>query len=307
MNLPNFLIIGAAKAGTSSLYYYLKQHPQIYMSSLKEPKFFALRGEKLDFQGPAKNDINQLSVTTLEEYQQLFADVTEEIAIGEASPIYFEHPKAAQNIKHCIPKAKLIAILRHPAERAFSAFSHLVREGYETLSFEEALQHEEERVNQKWTPLFYYQQIGFYYSNLKRYFELFEPEQIKIYLYEELESNSIGVVKDIFNFLNVDNDFVPDLTRKNVSGIPRSRYLYDLFTKDNAIKSTFKPLFGKKIRQNIRELASTKTLKSKPAMLPDTKRYLTELYREDILQLQKLIDRDLSHWLDNTEPIYPFN
>lgn len=297
MKLPNFLIIGAAKAGTSSLYYYLKQHPQIYMSSLKEPKFFAFEGEELDFQGPAKNNIKKFSVTTFEEYQQLFAGVTEEIAVGEASPIYFEHPKAAQRIKHYIPEAKMIAVLRHPAERAFSAFSHLVREGYETLSFEEALQKEDERINQKWIPLFYYKQIGFYYSHLKRYFELFEREQIKIYLYEELAANSIDVIKDIFKFLNVDHDFVPDLTRKNVSGNPKNRLFYDLFTKDNIVKSTFKPLFNNQIRRQIYDIVTTKTLNPKPKLSSSTKSNLIEVYKEDILRLQDLIQRDLSAWL----------
>lgn len=297
MKLPNFLIIGAAKAGTSSLYFYLKQHPQIYMSSLKEPKFFAFEGDELDFQGPAKNNIKKFSVTSLEEYQQLFAGVTEEIAIGEASPIYFEHPKAAQNIKHYIPEAKMIAVLRHPAERAFSAFSHLVREGYETLSFEDALQKEEERINQKWLPLFYYKELGFYYTHLKRYFELFEREQIKIYLYEELAANSIDVVKDIFEFLNVDNNFVPDLTRKNVSGIPKSRLLYDLFTKNNAVKSSLKPLFSNQIRRQIYNTVTTKTLNPKPKLSSSTKSNLIEVYKEDILRLQDLIQRDLSVWL----------
>jgi hypothetical protein len=297
MKLPNFLIVGAAKAGTSSLHYYLKQHPQIYMSSLKEPKFFAFEGEDLDFQGPASNNIKKFSVTTLEQYQQLFAGVTDEIAIGEASPIYFEHPKAAQRIKSYLPDVKIIAVIRHPAERAFSAFSHLVREGYETLSFEEALQKETERINQKWIPLFYYQQIGFYYTHLKRYFELFEREQIKIYLYEELATNSIDVIQDIFDFLNVERDFIPDLTQKNVSGIPRSRLLYDLFTKNNFIKDYFKPFFSSKLRRKIYHTVTTKTLKPKPILELETKSNLIEIYRKDIINLQDLIQRDLSAWL----------
>ncbi len=297
MKLPNFLIIGAAKAGTSSLYYYLKQHPQIYMSPLKEPKFFAFEGDDLNFQGPANNNIKKFSVNSLEKYQQLFTGVTEETAIGEASPIYFEHPKAAQRIKSYIPDVKIIAVIRHPAERAFSAFSHLVREGYETLSFEEALQKEAERINQKWIPLFYYKQIGFYYTHLKRYFELFEREQIKIYLYEELAANSIDVIQDIFDFLNVDCNFIPDLTQKNVSGIPRSRLLYDLFTKDNIIKSYLKPFFGRKLRRKLYHTVTNKTLKPKQKLALETRSNLIEMYRKDIINLQDLIQRDLSAWL----------
>lgn len=297
--MPNFLIIGSAKAGTSSLYYYLKQHPQIYMSPLKEPKFFAFEGEKLNFQGPAKDNIDKNSVTTLEEYQQLFADVNNEIAIGEASPIYIQSPKAAYSIKKYIPNVKIIAILRNPAERAFSAFSHLVREGHETLSLEEAFVKEKERISSKWIDLFHYQKVGFYHRQLEHYFKLFEREQIKIYLYDDLEKDTFKVVQNIFAFLNVDSSFVPDLTRKNVSGIPRSRFVYDLFTKDNILKSACKPLLGNKIRRKVHKYIATETLKPKPKLPLATKLKLVEVYREDILRLQDLIDRDLSGWLSS--------
>ena len=296
MIMPNFLIIGSAKAGTSSLYYYLKQHPQIYMSPLKEPKFFAFEGEKLNFQGPAKDNIEKNSVTTLEEYQQLFADVNNEIAIGEASPIYIQSPKAAQNIKRHIPNAKIIAVLRNPAERAFSAFSHLVREGHETLSFEEALKKEKERIFLKWVDLFYYQQVGFYHSQLEYYFKIFEREQIKVYLYDDLEKDTLKVVQNIFAFLNVDSSFVPDLTRKNVSGIPKSRFVYDLFTKENSLKSVCKPLFSNKVRRDVHDYIVTRTLKKKPKLELTTKLELIEMYKKDILSLQSLIDCDLSMW-----------
>ena len=125
MIMPNFLLIGAAKAGTSSLYGYLKQHPQIYMSPIKEPRFFALEGETLNFNGPTRG-INQTSINTLEAYSQLFQKVTTEKAIGEASTIYLSSPKAPERIKHYLPDVKLIAILRDPSERAFSSYMHLV-------------------------------------------------------------------------------------------------------------------------------------------------------------------------------------
>ena len=299
MNMPNFLIIGAPKAGTSSLYYYLKQHPQIYMSPVKEPHFFALEGKKFDYVGPTEKGINRKGqiITNLEKYKALFNEVSNEIAIGEATPIYLHNLQAPQRIKHYIPNAKLIAVLRHPAERAFSAFSHLVREGYETLPFEQALIKEKERINNKWLNLFYYQKLGFYYESLKRYFDLFSKEQIQIYLYEDLEKNTVNLVQDIFSFLEVNNNFLPDLTRKNVSGIPNNRYLYDIFTKKNLIKSIFKPLFTEQLRRKIYDAVTTQNLGSKPTMSSEIKHDLINIYREDILKLQDLILRDLSHWL----------
>ena len=294
--MPNFLVIGAAKAGTSSLYHYLKQHPQIYMSPEKEPRFFALEGEKLDFGGPAQG-INQGSVTSLEAYCQLFQGVTNEQAIGEASTLYLSSLKAPQRIKHYLPKAKLIAVLRDPAERAFSSYMHLVRDGYETLSFAEALDEEASRLQEKWQPLWYYQQRGFYYKQLERYYKLFEPEQIKIYLYEDLAADSTAVVQDIARFLGVDANFTPELTRENVSGVPKSRWLQHLFTQDNPLKSTLKPLFPQQLRRGITENVKKQNLGAKPSLSSETRQELIAVYREDILKLQELIERDLSTWL----------
>ena len=217
MKIPNFLIIGAAKAGTTSLYDYLNQHPQIYMSPIKEPRFFALEGEKLDFRGPAQG-INQTSVTTWEQYCQLFQEATTEKAIGEASTIYLSNPKAPHRIKHYLPEVKLIAILRDPAERAFSSYVHLVRDGYENLSFTEAVEAEPTRIKENWQPLWYYKERGFYYEQLQKYFAIFKPEQIKIYLYEDLAVDSTAVIQDLSRFLGVDDSFTPDLTRKKCIG-----------------------------------------------------------------------------------------
>lgn len=296
--MPNFIVIGAGKAGTSSIFYYLKQHPQIYMSPLKEPKFFALKGEPLNFQGPDKDIVNSTSVNTLEAYQDLFQGVSDEIAIGEASPIYLYSPKAPPRIKDYLPEVKLIAILRNPVERAFSSFTHLLREGYETLSFEEALQEEENRIQRKWAALWHYKQKGYYYEQLKRYYDIFDRQQIKVYLYEELQADNIALIQDIYNFVGVDDTFVPDLSQKNVSGTPKSQLLHDLFTKDNSLKSLLKPLFPKQLRRNIADKAIANNLGSKPILAPETGDRLRQLYREDILQLQDLIERDLSAWLE---------
>ncbi len=124
MNKPNFLIIGALKAGTTSLFNYLMQHPQIYMSPVKEPKFFALVGEYLD---PKKREILGKCVVDIEEYRALFDNVTTEKAIGEASAIYLSSRRAPGRIQHYILNVKLIAILRDPVERAYSHFLHNVR------------------------------------------------------------------------------------------------------------------------------------------------------------------------------------
>ncbi len=126
MTMPNFLIVGAMKCGTTALYYYLEQHPQIFMSPVKEPNFFCFEGrEGLD---------SGNSITDIAAYRGLFRGVSSERAIGEASHCYLYEPRAVERIKHYTPDARLIAILRSPIERAYSHFLHAVRNGTECQS-----------------------------------------------------------------------------------------------------------------------------------------------------------------------------
>jgi len=298
MTMPNFLVIGAAKSGTTSLYHYLKQHPQIYMSPIKEPKFFAYEGMVVDFCGPRDENLNLGTITAVEAYRALFQDVSNELAIGEASPIYIYNSRAPGRIKHYIPRVKLIAILRNPAERAYSSFTGLLRDGREPLpDFAEALRQEKTRISNNWSFFWHYKQRGFYYVQLKRYFDLFNREQIKIYLYEDFRDNPLGILKDIFRFLDVDDNFVPDLSlRYNVSGTPRNRKLHIFLAGPNSMKSILERLVPEKLRSRIRLALIDRNL-IKKQLPPDVRRELIRGYREDILKLQDLIGRDLSKWL----------
>ncbi|MDY7015732.1 MAG: sulfotransferase, partial [Cyanobacteriota bacterium] len=223
MTLPNFLIIGAAKSGTNALYRSLEQHPQIYMSPNKEPCFFALDGQAVDFRGSGVEQIKKYA--TLEAYLTLFEKVSTEIAIGEASTWYLYRPQTAERIKHYIPDVKLIAILRDPVERAYSQFTYMIAEEREFLkSFDRALAAEQERIKQHFLPWWHYQQRGFYYRQLKIYFELFDARQIKVYLYEDWKNNPLKIIQDIFLFLEVDTQFVPNTSKQhNVTYIPKSK------------------------------------------------------------------------------------
>lgn len=304
MTLPNFLIIGAAKAGTTSLYYYLKQHPDVFMSALKEPHFFSYEGETLNFRAPGNRSalINESAVTQLDEYQALFADATGKTAIGEASPSYLHTPKAAERIRFYIPNAKLIVILRNPVERAYSAFLHQyrasVQQGVEGLTdFAEALAHEEEYIRDNWMPLYHFKTGGFYYEQLQVYYERFDPSQIKIYLHEDLTTDALGLLRDIFQFIGVDDTFTPDVSVKaNISGVPKNNGLYTFF-KQPAVKAVLKPFLPKGIGQRFDQY-----MLAKPKLAPDVKQQLINEYRESILQLQDLIQRDLSRWLGTPSP-----
>jgi hypothetical protein len=299
MTLPNFFVIGAAKSGTTSLYSYLRQHPEVYMSSIKEPHFFALEGEQPDFRGPGDREMLSQAVTGIEEYRSLFAGVGDEKAVGEASPGYLYSPEAAGRIRRRVPEARLIAILRRPAERAYSAYLHLVRDGRERLGFSEALEEEEARVRDGWSPIWEYRRMGFYHGQLERYYDLFGPQQIRVYLYEELSEDPAGLVQDIFRFLGVDGAFVPDVSlRRNVSSTTRkSNALVSVVTKPNPLKTVARAVLPAKLRKRISAGLLNRNLEKAPPMPEEVRKELVEVYREDVKKLGGLVGRDLSGWL----------
>tara|TARA_B110000211_G_scaffold40103_1_gene41309 strand:- start:1259 stop:2158 length:900 start_codon:yes stop_codon:yes gene_type:complete len=293
---PNFIIIGAMKSATTSLYTYIKQHPHIFMTKVKEPMFFN------NFQ--QENNYNILGSkskksTTLEEYLAMFKDAKNEKAIGEASPAYIYNENAPYLIKEHLPDVKIIAILRQPTDRAYSNFLHTKRADRENVnSFEQAIKIEKERISDNWSPLYHYIQKGFYSVQLKRYYNLFPKENIKVYLFEDVVKTPKETLKDIFKFLNVDENIEIDVSKKsNVSGTPKGilgfilkkmRY-YNLMPKF-AI-SDYLPTF-------IINLLFKSVYKDTEKLDSVLRKELTDkYYREEILKLEKLIDRDLSNWL----------
>jgi hypothetical protein len=299
MTLPNFLIIGAAKAGTTSLYHYLKQHPQVYLSPVKEPKFFALEGQDLAFGGPGGREIMRRSaVIDLAAYQRLFAGVSKERAVGEASTLYLYSAEAPKRIKHYLPDAKLVAILRNPVERAYSNYLYMVRKGEEPLrDFREALRAEEKRVYDNWMPTWHYQRRGLYFAQLKRYYDLFDAAQIKVYLYEDLSTDAAGLLKDMFQFLDVDETFLPKMSTKyNISGIPKNKALHNFLLKPHLIKSVLRPLLSVSWRKRLSTGLRNRNL-VRPTLPEEVRKQLLEIYRDDILRLEVLLARDLSKWL----------
>ena len=174
MTMPNFLVMGAAKCGTDSLCNYLGQHPEIYMCSNREPNFFVVEGQSdIPYCGPGDRAVLEsfdMWVSTLDRYQSLFSEVTTEKAIGEGTTWYIYVDEAPARIQRHIPHAKLIAILRNPVDRAYSAYTMLLRDGRETIGdFAHALAAEEDRTRRNWEPIWHYVKMGFYTSQLKRY------------------------------------------------------------------------------------------------------------------------------------------
>lgn len=299
--LPNFLVIGAAKSGTTALYHYLKEHPQIYMSPLQEPKFFSfVNQEQLKFHGIRDQGANAHIIRKLEDYSHLFADWSSEIAIGESSPCYLYYEQTAMNIHEIIPDAKIIAILRNPIDRAYSNFLHMVSSGREPIyDFSQALLVEQERIDKGWEYFWHYKSQGFYSQKIKYYFDLFKHKNIKVLLYEDYKQNSRFVLADIFAFLEVDNTFLPDIAQQyNVTRFPVSKVLNHILNEPHPAKNIVKQLIPKNLRNfGLSQFHSLNSTNKMPPLEKEVRKKLIYEYKEDILQLQNLLQRDLSSWL----------
>lgn len=299
MPMPTFLVLGVAKAGTTSLYHYLKQHPQIYMSPKKEPHFFSFGEAPLpSFTGPGAAGVQERVVATLPAYQALFADWRTEIAGGEVSTSNFM-ARGCMRIQHYVPNARLILLLRQPAERAYSQFLHGRRTGWEPYTdFAQALAAEPSRIRQNWLPALCYSLPGFYAPTLQQYLTSFPKEQLRVYLYEEWQAQPLRILQEIFQLIGVDDQFVPDIAvRYNTAAVPRSRRLLQILRSPHFLKRLLKPFLGATLRQQISHTLTTFNVAKPPPLDPTVRAGLMARYREDILHVQELLQRDLSHWL----------
>jgi hypothetical protein len=297
MTLPNFLIIGAPKGGTTTLTRVLDQHPGIFMCPVKEAGFFWAYGEPIELHGPGTGMLEHRVVNDLDRYQALFDGVTSEKAIGEVSVRYLSHVRSPELIYRFIPQAKLIVSLRQPADRAFSSFTRNLRDGLEpSSSFAEALTQEKMGLRNNWI-FGRYLNKGFYYASLERYLTYFDYKQFHISLFEDLRDTPKELLSSIYKFLGVDENFEVDMSQRyNVSGIIRNPALRQIWTRSNRLRTVIRPLLSDRLRRSVFEWFIRDL--EKPSFPPELRAELTEYFREDIEKLQDLIKRDLGHWLE---------
>jgi Sulfotransferase family len=303
MPLPNFMVIGAAKAGTSSVCEYLDQHPDVYMCPGKEPNFFVAEDvPEIPFRGPRDHEVLTAQngwVWNLQRYRDLFAGVSTEHAVGEGSTWYLYDELAPLRIRRRVPAARLIAILRNPVDRAYSAFTMLQMDGRETTaSFEAALAAEDERVCAGWEYIWHYRRMSMYFAQLQRYYGTFVPEQIRVVLYEDLTSSPREIMRDLFQFIGVDDRFEPDMSeRSNPSYVPRHPEYQRMIVRQSRLKRVAKALLPGELRQRLKEKLVYSTMTRPAPLAPELRQKLAETFRPDVLRLQELLGRDLSPWL----------
>lgn len=309
MTLPNFLIIGAPRSGTSSLFYYLKQHPQVFASPIKEPAFFIFDG--MTFYADQRDyDIyrivdwdNRAIVTELPDYEALFHNVTTETAIGEASTAYLNNHRAPDRIMHYLSDVKLIAILRDPAERAYSAYMMDVLNGLDDLRLSEIAtgyqtHSRKGRVIPGQRQFLFYINAGFYYRGITRYLQRFDRSQICVLFFDDFRRDPESTISKVCQFLGVDTTFrVNTEQRHNIGRYPRIRRWHSMAVSQNPFRSRLRKLLPSELRHRLSKALVQSNLSQPPTMNSDLRALLIDIFRVDILQLQDLLERDLDHWL----------
>lgn len=301
MRKPDFFIVGAPKCGTTALYEYLKQHPDIFMSEEKELNYF---GSDLRHNYPRP---------TNEKYFNYFRKAKNEKRIGEASVEYLCSKRAAYEIKEFSPSANIIIMLRNPVEMIFSLHSQLLYNCNEDITdFEAALNAESERRCGKRLPKYrtapleylYYGDIAKYSEQVKRYFDVFDRKNVHIIIFDDFKYNTAEVYKDTLHFLNVDDGYSIDF--KIVNPYKRSRskiinnFLSNIVNHPPLVKRLCKILIphnsGRK--RLLRELRKWNTkYDTKPFMKAELRKRLQIEFTPDIEHLSKLLDRNLTHWI----------
>lgn len=288
---PDFLVIGAYKSGTSALRFALRQHPAVFIPRKKEPNYFAFAdGAAADHPAAAG------SVVVEDDYLNLFDSADPDLVVGEVSPAYMANPQACPRIAATVPDVRLIAVLRNPVERAYSDYLMYRRDGQENCErFGDALDRQDERYA-RGDPTGYYVRTGFYAAQLRPYFEKFRREQIHVLLHEELCSDTHRALATIYRFLGVDPSFSPPaLDAVNVSGVPATRTATALLEARRRLRGVLRPVLPEAVRQ-LANRAVERTL-HRPEIDHADRARLIELYRSDIGELERLLERDLSHWL----------
>lgn len=314
-NMPTFVIVGAQRSATTSLYQWLSQHPEVYTSLIKEPNFFVhdlfgrngigdmqavpdISLEKaIEIIRQGKSRITGL-VNSIDAYQILFEPGRIKKAKGEASVSYlYFAAQASERIYQAIPECRIIIVLRDPIERAWSGYKFFL--GREYLAPKDAFLAGKDRVLKGWEPFWDYLGLGLYAQQVHSFLNTFPKEQVGIWLYEDLMKDKPRYYREILRFIGVDDEFLPDFSKENASKqkvnlvkrrlmrAPPARILKRGVPKAlrAAISRWIDESFGRELR-----------------LTPELRAWLLEFYRDDILGLHKMLpELNVLRWIETQE------
>ena len=294
MARPDFFIVGAPRCGTTAMYEYLRQHPQIYMPEHKEPIYFG-------------SDLTHLHGRLLEsDYVGLFKHARPGQRVGEASTWYLFSKTAAREIREFAPDGKIIIMLRNPVEAMYSLHRELLFYRAEPIqSFEEALGAEEDRKQgRRLGPpgrgeMLYYRDTVRYADQVQRYLNEFNRDQVKVIIFDDFAKDPAASHREALEFLGVDPSFTPAFERVNESKRLVNNALQEFIVRPPALLAKLVPLLRRtRVAHRVRAailMANSRATERAP-MDPQLRRRLTEELAPEVARLGRLIGRDLSAW-----------
>ncbi|SMO85081.1 sulfotransferase family protein [Fodinibius sediminis] len=299
-HLHNIFIVGAAKSGTTALYYLLNQHPAVCTPAVKEPNYFSNIDNSSDPVKPGKGPGDDSTVWTasLRDYRRLYRPEATHTHQVDASVSYLYSSTAASHIADYNPESQIIIVLRNPVERAFSHYKHLLRDGRERASFAEAIKREQSRIQKGWEFSWHLQHMGYYSQQLQRYFNHFRRDQIHIYLFEDIKENIESVVNELTARLGLEA-FNYDFTQqeRNASGLARSWLLSRFVNWILGYKATINKIIPPMVSHRALQWFRAVNVRKSDLTIPDKlRRELIEQFADDTEQTAQLIGRNLDTW-----------
>jgi Sulfotransferase family len=303
MSWPDFLLIGTPKGGTTALHSALVGHPQLFLSRVKEPKFFLCDGSspsRATQRGPGDAHSSREWVWRESDYRALFGDAGDGVLRGESTPFYLYDLEAQRRIAATIPDARLIAIIRDPVDRAYSNWTHLWSDGLEPVpDFLDALALEDERVARGYAPFWHYSRLGLYGAQLQHLYTLFPREQVLVLRYRQLAEEPAQTIATVCDFLGVEDHPAvrsrPDNVHPYVRPGLRSAAFGRVIRAGAAVGSFAPPSVWRRVERPLRHaLHAGGGLR--PALTVDQRREALTRFADDIGVLEGVTGRSFADW-----------
>lgn len=304
---PDFLIVGAPKAGSTALHAALERHPELFLSTPKEPKYFLTGGRppsRIHHRGPGDAHSSQEWIWRREQYLQLFADAPADALAGESTPFYLWDRAAQRRIAAEIPNVKLIAVVRDPIDRAYSNWTHLRSDGLEPeADFGRACEVEDERARQGWAPFWRYVDLGRYGEQLASLYEHFPREQVHVLRYRALIDDPAHTLDEITKFLGVQTGIVQDIPPSNTSawagdGLINTG-LRHAIRAGAAVGGYLPPTYWRRVERPLLNVLHRGNA-HRPSLDVEVRRRLVDVYRPDVELLEGLLGRSFQDWLGDS-------
>ena len=299
---PDFFLIGAPKAGTSALHSALALHPHLFLSRVKEPKYYMCGDSPPPaYKGPGDAHSNQEWVWQRERYLSLFDDGPEGTLLGESTPFYLYNRDARRRIAVDNPGAKLIAVLRDPVDRAYSNWMHLWMDGLEPRAdIVEAVSHEQKRIDAGWAPFWHYQSLGMYGRQVQDLFDHFPREQVLLLRYKALVDQPDQVLNRVFGFLGVEGQEIASIPSDNsrpfVRNGVRARTVGPVIRAGASVGALLPPQVWRKLSKPLINQLHKGGEASRPKLTPEQREQLVAPHLEDIELLERLTGESFEEW-----------